>query len=485
MERDGSVIATAREPRCDDTREPQTLARAAITSPGSVALRPPVRLQRAAGNQAVQSLLRDIDVSHPGDADEVAADRIAARALAGVSHKPASGRCACGGTLGADGECARCRDQRLRLQRRATLQQSGGASPAFVTRAVSEGGGALDSATRESMEAAFGRDFADVRVHTGPTAAAAAKAVAAEAFTFGTDVVFGRSRYQPQSERGRALIAHELAHVIQQTSGKTGGPVVQRQPLPQSAGGGGESTLITARPLTDEEVFALTGARPNEIPENVLIPVGGPEASVGAGGGPQPATPLLGKPAQEDPTRWPAYVGGAFLQTPMPAYPIAPGSTGIFVHPAHVSIFAQQPVNPLTSAFGFDVAGLTTRGFRAELWRHMLGQRHGSSASASLYGGTPGSFAQDIIFPMQPLEPVTAVSRLVGAEQSASFAETLRSTQYAELYRFSPPPPGSADYIRVYGVRDGAQVSMFRRRRSSKLSESSPSWCAKGRSSTS
>ncbi len=74
----------------------------------------------------------------------------------------------------------------------------------------------LDGATRRWMEARFGYDFAAVRVHADARAAAAADALQAHAYTVGQHIVFGAGRYQPETRAGRALLAHELAHAVQQ-----------------------------------------------------------------------------------------------------------------------------------------------------------------------------------------------------------------------------------------------------------------------------
>src|SRR3954451_11440659 len=74
----------------------------------------------------------------------------------------------------------------------------------------------LGSEDRRFMEARFGADFGDVRVHTGPAAAALCRALDARAFTLGRDVVFGAGQYAPARPAGRRLLAHELAHVLQQ-----------------------------------------------------------------------------------------------------------------------------------------------------------------------------------------------------------------------------------------------------------------------------
>lgn len=97
-----------------------------------------------------------------------------------------------------------------------TLGNRTGPVPLGVARPA---GAALDAATRTSMEPRFGHDFGAVRVHADARAAEAADRAGARAYTIGSDVVFGAGEYQPQSEPGRRLIAHELAHVVQQARG--------------------------------------------------------------------------------------------------------------------------------------------------------------------------------------------------------------------------------------------------------------------------
>jgi hypothetical protein len=85
------------------------------------------------------------------------------------------------------------------------------------------GGTPLDAGVREVMEGRFGHDFSTVRVHTGSAANEFAAAIGARAYTSRRDIVFGAGRYDPQSAAGRRLLAHELAHVVQQ-SGRPGTP---------------------------------------------------------------------------------------------------------------------------------------------------------------------------------------------------------------------------------------------------------------------
>jgi hypothetical protein len=87
----------------------------------------------------------------------------------------------------------------------------------------------LDAATRAFMEPRLGHDFSRVRIHTGASAAASAGSLSARAYTLDSDVVFGAGHYQPHTPAGRRLLAHELAHVVQQggarpTRGREAGP---------------------------------------------------------------------------------------------------------------------------------------------------------------------------------------------------------------------------------------------------------------------
>jgi hypothetical protein len=89
---------------------------------------------------------------------------------------------------------------------------------------VGKGSGApLDEATRSTMESAFGASFEHVRVHTGDEASRSAESVGANAYTVGSDVVFRSGQYDPASTSGQRTIAHELAHVVQQSAGPVDG----------------------------------------------------------------------------------------------------------------------------------------------------------------------------------------------------------------------------------------------------------------------
>ena len=77
-------------------------------------------------------------------------------------------------------------------------------------------GSALPPGPRADMEEALGHQFGDVRVHTGAESDRLGSRLGAQAFTVGRDVFFREGRYAPATSAGRLLLAHELAHVLQQ-----------------------------------------------------------------------------------------------------------------------------------------------------------------------------------------------------------------------------------------------------------------------------
>jgi hypothetical protein len=97
-------------------------------------------------------------------------------------------------------------------------------APPIVHETLESSGQVLDADTRDQMETRFGFDFSRVRVHTDAKAAASARAVDALAYTVGHDVVFGAGQYRPDSNLGQHLLAHELAHVVQQNGATTSSP---------------------------------------------------------------------------------------------------------------------------------------------------------------------------------------------------------------------------------------------------------------------
>ncbi|MFN8513717.1 MAG: DUF4157 domain-containing protein [Chloroflexia bacterium] len=86
-------------------------------------------------------------------------------------------------------------------------------------RAAAGGGRPLEGATRERLETGLGANLGAVRVHADAQADGLARGVRANAFTSGRDIFFREGAYNPGSQEGMRLLAHETTHVLQQSAG--------------------------------------------------------------------------------------------------------------------------------------------------------------------------------------------------------------------------------------------------------------------------
>jgi len=132
------------------------------------------------------------------------------------------------GTPGSASGYEECR--KGRLQRKVPNSDLGTRNdsvvPPIVHEVLRSPGQSLDAETRAFMEPRFGHEFSRVRVHTDAKAADSARALNALAYTVGRDIVFGAGHYAPDKSEGRGLVAHELAHVLQQSGAhSTGAPL--------------------------------------------------------------------------------------------------------------------------------------------------------------------------------------------------------------------------------------------------------------------
>ena len=157
--------------------------------------------------------------AHAPTADREAAPSRKSPPAKSTSRLMLQRKCACGAGAGAGGECDTCAAAAPFLQRHSASPNAGhehGAWPSSVNDAIARTGQPLDADTRHFMEDRFDTDFGGVRVHDDTAAAASARDVDAQAYTVGQHIVFANGHYQPHSESGRHLLAHELAHSVQQ-----------------------------------------------------------------------------------------------------------------------------------------------------------------------------------------------------------------------------------------------------------------------------
>ncbi|HEY5962143.1 MAG TPA: DUF4157 domain-containing protein, partial [Polyangiaceae bacterium] len=188
---------------------------------------------------ALKVLQTKLEVGAPNDRFEQEADRVAEQVMrqAAPVEKQLAVNESTGslmhGSAPVQRACASCgEDETVRMK--ATAEASGtGLGPARqasthnAPRPISsdlerkfhgarDGGESLTPAVRAFMEPRFGRDFSGVRIHRSPVADELARSLGARAFTVGSNVFFRSRDWQPGTEHGHRLIAHELAHVIQQ-----------------------------------------------------------------------------------------------------------------------------------------------------------------------------------------------------------------------------------------------------------------------------
>jgi hypothetical protein len=177
----------------------------------------------------VRSGLKPLPVNRPGDMYEQEAERAARDVVGGRGARPAAWslsrigiaaplqrECSCGGSCE---ECKKKKKPEQILQRDAAGGASPMTAPPLVHDVLRGAGHPLDRSTRSFMESKFGYDFTSVRIFHDDAAAKSARSVAANAYTVGDKIVFNQGRYAPDSHSGRRLLAHELAHVVQQSRG--------------------------------------------------------------------------------------------------------------------------------------------------------------------------------------------------------------------------------------------------------------------------
>lgn len=120
----------------------------------------------------------------------------------------------------------------------------------------------LPVATRRVMEQRFGADFSDVRVHTGPVVAQLCQTLNARALTLGNNVLFGDGEYTPHTAEGRWLLAHELAHVLQQRSAAV---ATRKQHTESAAIALGDTGDASEQQADDVAAEAINGAVSSRI----------------------------------------------------------------------------------------------------------------------------------------------------------------------------------------------------------------------------
>ncbi|HZX74463.1 MAG TPA: DUF4157 domain-containing protein, partial [Cyclobacteriaceae bacterium] len=125
-------------------------------------------------------------------------------------------------------KCDHCEEEEKQLLKKGNSSDSCSLAPPIVNDVInSSSGKSLDADTRSYMEPRFNYDFGNVKIHDNNQAAESADSINALAYTSGHNVVFNKGQYNPSSDSGKRLLAHELTHVVQQGS-KIQKKIIQR-----------------------------------------------------------------------------------------------------------------------------------------------------------------------------------------------------------------------------------------------------------------
>lgn len=216
------------------------------------------------------------------DRYEREADRVANEVIR-VPEPQLQPACACAG------KCPKCNEKRWdqeNKQLQAKSIQPNDATetsvPRLVQNVLREPSHPLDQTTRNFMESRFGHDFSQVRVHTDAKAAESTWPLNALAYTLGRDIVLGPGQYAPNTHQGRRILAHELAHVVQQSrGGSSTAPAMSRDTLESSADHASSGVLNSTAPvrvhgiapvgLMRQERPAPTRLSPDEMVSIILM----------------------------------------------------------------------------------------------------------------------------------------------------------------------------------------------------------------------
>ncbi len=234
---------------------------------------------RGSGSTRIGALQAKLRVGSTTDPAEADAERVATEVVGNIRRKAA-------------GDPVLTAPVATRIRRRATASgaEGGGLDPEFEARLAGarSGGAPLPTNVARTMGAAFGTNFDHVRIHTDRNATQLSREINARASTLGSDVFFDSHEYAPETSGGQHLLAHELAHTVQQA------PAVARhirraageeeEPSPAEATEEAEVIEEEAPEEEAEEEGPDDGTPAIQISIGTVEPEQAPEA-IGAGAG--------------------------------------------------------------------------------------------------------------------------------------------------------------------------------------------------------
>jgi len=159
-----------------------------------------------------------LSVNQPNDVYEQEADHVAEQVM---SMNTTTSSPPFFSPVSIQRKCAECEEEEKKLQRKETTNNNTASSSLQTENYLSSvsGGKPLGNEEKAFFESKMGYDFSTVRIHNDTGANRSAKNINALAYTHGNDIVFAQGQYQPNSDEGKKLLAHELTHVLQQSNG--------------------------------------------------------------------------------------------------------------------------------------------------------------------------------------------------------------------------------------------------------------------------
>ncbi|MEZ2336714.1 DUF4157 domain-containing protein [Mucilaginibacter sp. RCC_168] len=157
-------------------------------------------------------------------------------------------------------KCAHCdeEEENKKIDRKE-ISDNSPVVTANVEQTIQSSGQQLDGQTRGFMENRFGHDFGDVQIHNDSQAHQSSKDINALAYTHQNHIAFAAGQYQPDTDTGKRLLAHELTHVLQQDK-NISRKIIQRDPGPSD--GKSKITLLETKGNISEDVKILKGLEP-------------------------------------------------------------------------------------------------------------------------------------------------------------------------------------------------------------------------------
>jgi hypothetical protein len=389
------------------SQQKETLPTARSVLPARKSAHPILQLQHTMGNRAVGRFIQaKLTVSQPEDVHEQEADQVAEQVMRMPDASSTEGAVVTRSSSlpNIQRVCSECEEE---LHRQPTDEEekplqtkaiSGGPSkvyPDFESGldAVQGSSEPLPESERAFFEPRFGFDFSQVRVHTDAQAAKSARELNARAYTVGRDVVFGPGQYEPQTTAGRRLMAHELAHVVQQarmtgqqTSDSMAPGISAQKQEDETSHQGMLSPSVSRNQFTQPLCGSCSGDR---TAAHTQID-GVPEESVG-----EPFFLLIDGPPPPQMTVHPSSPTPAILRQPIPS----PNSVRI-VQNHQIPITAAHVTAGWRSGFGgvseVEVSNGTTDYDGTNISEHFIGglgnnAQIGGCANQSGQGGQGGS----------------------------------------------------------------------------------------------